>query len=70
MMGIVNWFDEKKGYGFIKVEGLEHDVFVHYSEIKTDEFKSLKENDVVTFDYDNEKKRALNVRVQMNEENV
>ena len=47
--GIVKWFNEKKGYGFIqKDEG--GDVFVHHSGIKMPGFKTLSEGDRVTFD--------------------
>jgi CspA family cold shock protein len=47
--GIVKWFNEKKGYGFIqKDEG--GDVFVHHSSIKMSGFKTLSEGDKVTFD--------------------
>jgi cold shock protein len=46
--GTVKWFNDKKGFGFIKKEdGL--DVFVHYSGIKGDGYKSLTEGDDVVF---------------------
>ncbi|MFC1817279.1 cold-shock protein [Thermodesulfobacteriota bacterium] len=46
--GIVKWFNDKKGYGFIeKEEG--GDLFVHHSSIKMDGFKTLSEGDQVTF---------------------
>ena len=47
--GIVKWFRDKKGYGFIEQEG-GPDVFVHHSNINDRGFKSLKEGDRVTFD--------------------
>jgi len=47
--GSVKWFNEKKGYGFIAMDD-GTDVFVHFSAIKTDGFKTLKEGDKVEFD--------------------
>jgi cold shock protein len=47
--GRVKWFNESKGYGFIEREG-EDDVFVHYSAIMGDGFKTLKEGQVVEFE--------------------
>jgi len=47
--GRVKWFNEKKGYGFISKED-GSDVFVHFSAIKRDGFKSLYEGDEVEFD--------------------
>jgi cold shock protein len=47
--GIVKWFNNEKGYGFIAVDGGD-DVFVHYSAIQSDGYKSLDENQRVEFD--------------------
>ncbi|MFB9758551.1 cold-shock protein [Ectobacillus funiculus] len=47
--GTVKWFNAEKGYGFITVEGGE-DIFVHFSAIQTDGFKTLEEGQRVSFD--------------------
>jgi len=47
--GTVKWFNAEKGYGFIRQENGE-DVFVHYSSISGDGFKSLEEGQRVEFD--------------------
>nr|WP_317356827.1 cold-shock protein [uncultured Tyzzerella sp.] len=47
--GTVKWFNEEKGFGFISVSG-EEDIFVHFSAINTDGFKTLKEGQIVEFE--------------------
>lgn len=49
MTGTVKWFNNEKGYGFISGEN-GRDIFVHYSDIVKDGFKTLNENDTVTYD--------------------
>jgi len=62
--GQVKWFNAKKGFGFLEVEG-EQDVFVHFSAINSSGFKKLEEGQRVSFDIvETEKGRqAANVRV-------
>jgi cold shock CspA family protein len=63
--GTVKWFDEKKGFGFIKQDDGGPDVFVHYSAIADDGFKTLEEGVAVEFEVAMEPKgaRAANVNV-------
>ena len=49
MQGKVKWFNPEKGYGFIEVEDGQ-DVFVHYSEIQGEGFKTLDEGQAVEFE--------------------
>lgn len=48
LKGTVKWFNNTKGYGFIEYGNLE-DIFVHYSAIRKDGYKSLKEGEKVEF---------------------
>ena len=49
-IGIVKWFNNKKGFGFIVPEGTTDDVFVHFSAIKGDGFKTLAKGATVRFE--------------------
>ena len=62
--GIVKWFSDQKGYGFIEQED-GPDVFVHHTSINATGFRSLKEGDRVTFDIEQGHKgpAAVNVTV-------
>jgi len=48
--GIVKWFNDSKGFGFITPDGGGKDLFAHFSAIQGNGFKTLKENQRVTFD--------------------
>lgn len=62
--GVVKWFNEKKGFGFISKEDGE-DIFVHYTGIAGDGFKSLREGAAVEFEIEDSDKgqRAVNVNI-------
>ena len=47
--GTVKWFNAEKGYGFITVEGGDQDVFVHWTAIEMDGYRSLEEGQQVRF---------------------
>ena len=61
--GTVKWFDAKKGYGFIELEGSD-DIFVHYSDILDEGYKSLKDGQKVEFEIekDDQGEKAKNVK--------
>ena len=62
--GIVKWFNEGKGFGFIAQDGGDADLFVHFSEIQGNGFKTLTENQRVEFEVTQGQKglQASNVR--------
>jgi cold shock protein len=61
--GTVKWFNAEKGFGFIEREGGD-DVFVHFSAIQSDGFKSLDEGQKVTFDVEQGARGAQAANVQ------
>ena len=48
--GSVKWFSDSKGYGFISADGVQQDIFVHYSAIQGEGFKTLAEGQNVAFE--------------------
>jgi cold shock protein len=62
--GIVKWFNDAKGFGFITADSGGEDLFAHFSEIRIEGFKSLKENQRVQFEVKTgpKGKQAANIR--------
>ena len=60
--GTVKWFNSEKGYGFITDAATGKDVFVHFSAINIDGFKTLNEGQEVTFDTEADPKDASKLR--------
>jgi CspA family cold shock protein len=62
--GIVKWFNDAKGFGFITSDAGGDDLFAHFSEIQLEGFKTLKENQRVTFEVKTgpKGKQAANIR--------
>lgn len=61
--GTVKWFNNAKGFGFIEPQGGNEDVFVHFSAIKSDGYRTLSQGQTVTFEVEKGPKglQALNV---------
>lgn len=64
MTGIVKWFNNAKGYGFVQPDNREEDVFVHFSSIEMDGYKTLKEGQKVEFEVNHGPKGLHAARVQ------
>ena len=60
--GTVKWFNEAKGFGFISNDNGGDDVFVHFSAIQADGFKSLQEGQKVTYDTETDPKNSRKLR--------
>ena len=63
--GIVKWFNQKKGYGFIAPEGEDKDVFVHITAVQAAGLKRLEEDQEVSFEIEevDGRKSAINIKV-------
>ncbi len=62
--GRVKWFDSRKGYGFIQLEDGSGDVFVHFSDIEGEGYKTLEEGQRVKFDVEKTGKGPKAVHVE------
>ncbi len=64
-IGTVKWFNSSKGFGFITPDGGSEDVFAHFSAIQAQGFKTLAENQKVSFDVTSgpKGKQAANIRL-------
>ncbi len=60
--GTVKWFNAEKGYGFISNDDGGEDVFVHFSSIVSDGYKTLQEGQKVTFDVETDPKNSSKLR--------
>ena len=62
--GKVKWFSSKKGYGFIREEDKERDIFLHVSALEASKLRVLKENQNLNFDIKEEKDKlqAINLK--------
>ncbi len=60
--GTVKWFNPEKGYGFISNDEGGDDIFVHFSAIMVDGFKTLAEGQKVTFDIEQDPKNSQKLR--------
>lgn len=62
--GTVKWFNAEKGYGFISSEEAGEDVFVHFSAIQVDGYKTLAEGQKVTFESEPDPKNSSKLRAK------
>ena len=62
MQGTVKWFNDEKGFGVLSNDGGGEDVFVHFSAIQTEGFKSLTEGQKVTFEVERDPRDSSKLR--------
>ena len=64
MTGTVKWFNDEKGYGFLSCDEGGEDVFVHFSAIQADGYKTLAEGQKVTFETEPDPKNSSKLRAK------
>ncbi len=64
VQGSVKWFDNRKGFGFLVSEACDGDIFVHYSNLEQDGFRSLKDGEPVEFELRKGEKGYFAVKVR------
>ena len=69
MTGTVKWFNDEKGYGFLSCDEGGEDVFVHFSAIQVEGFRTLKEGQKVSFDVEPDPKNSEKLRAVIPLEN-
>ena len=68
--GRVKWFNDAKGFGFIEASNVDQDIFVHFSEIQEEGFKTLRRGQEVKFDLQTGRKGLHAIQVQKNAQGV
>lgn len=63
--GIVKWFNFQKGYGFVKPDNANNDIFIHISELQKSGIRSLNENDRISFEIAENKGRTNAINIQL-----
>ena len=61
--GVVKWFNNAKGFGFIEPEGGGDDIFVHYSAIKSEGYRTLNEGQAVTYEAEQRPKKYHTIQI-------
>ena len=64
--GKVKWFDQKKGYGFIKEQDTDRDIFLHISALEKSKLRILKEDQKLIFDIKKDKNRLQAINLKKN----
>ena len=70
MTGTVKWFDSKKGYGFITPSNGDKDLFVHHTSVQMDGFKTLKEDQQVSYEVGDSDRGPVATNVTIQQKNV